>query len=93
MQENPETLICVKDIHVYKSDMQIMGANKDTLKITKNGIAYMKFHAKEMIEELNNCTDICMNIVGKPNINTWMGNTTSQIFIEDYEIIDDILSF
>ena len=86
-------MICVESIHIFKSDIQVMGANKDTVKITKNGIAYMKFHATDLIEELNNNSNICMNIVGKANVNTWMGNTTPQIFIEDYEVINDLFSF
>ena len=70
-----------------------MGANKDTVKITINGIAYMKFKAAAMIDELKHCNEIKMNIVGRANLNNWMGNITPQIFIENYEIIDDLLEF
>ena len=70
-----------------------MGAKKDTLKIEKNGIAYLKFHANDMIEQLNKCNEIKMNVVGHANINEWMGNQTPQIFIEDWEIIDNLLEF
>lgn len=51
-QQNDEPLISVTDINITWNDVQIMGAKKDTLKISKNGIAYMKFHAEDMIEEL-----------------------------------------
>jgi hypothetical protein len=27
-----------------------------------------------------------MEIVGKPNLNEWMGRISPQVFIEDYEI-------
>ena len=53
----------------------------------------MKFHAKELIEELNKYEEIKLNIVGKPNINTWMGVQTAQIFIEDYEVLDNTYGF
>lgn len=86
---NPTPLINVMDICISKSDIQIMGKNKDTVKIEKNGIAYMKFKADEMIEQLENYESIRLNIVGTANINEWNGNYTPQIFIDDYEIIED----
>lgn len=92
-QGNPEPLICVKNIYVQADDIRIMGANKDTVKITVNGMAYMKFHATEMIKQLEKCNEIKMNIVGRANLNEWMGTITPQIFIENYEIIDDLLEF
>lgn len=92
-QRNPEPLIYVKNIYVKPEEISVMGANKDTVKITINGIAYMKFKAAAMIDELKHCNEIKMNIVGKANLNNWMGNITPQIFIENYEIIDDLLEF
>ena len=89
----PEPLIYVHDIMVAPEDITIMGANKDTLKVTKNNIAFIKFHAKDMIEQLNKCNEIKINIVGRANINTWMGQESPQIFIENYEIIDNLLEF
>ena len=92
-QRNPEPLICVKDIYVKSDDIRVMGANKDTVKITLGDVALLKFHAQDMIEELNKCNEIKMTIVGKSNLNNWMGNITPQIFIENYEIVDDLLEF
>ena len=91
-QGNDEPMIYVRDLHVSKKDIQIMGKNKDTIKIVKNGIAYMKFFAKDLIEELNNYSDdIKFEVVGKANLNNWMGQITPQIFIENYEIKEDKL--
>ena len=92
-QGNPEPLIYVSDIYIDKSDIQIMGAKRDTIKIEKNGVAFMKFRALDMIDELNRCNQIKLNVVGKANLNNWMGNITPQIFIENYEIIDSLLEF
>jgi len=39
-------------------------------------VALLKFHAQDMIEELNKCNEIKMSIVGKANLNNWMGNVT-----------------
>ena len=90
-QQNDEALIYIKDIHVNKSDIQVLGRNQDTIKIIKNGIAYMKFFAKDMIEELNQYDEIKMEVVGKANLNYWNGTVTPQIFIEQYQITEDNL--
>lgn len=90
-QQNDEPLIYIKDLHFTQSDIQIMGKNKDTIKIVKNGVAYMKFFAKDMIEELQQYGKIKMEIVGKAHLNHWMGTVTPQIFIENYEIKEDRL--
>lgn len=92
-QNNNEPLICIPNIHLEYDDIQIMGANKDTLKIQLGDVSILKFHATEMIEELRNCNEIKLSIVGKPNINEWQGRESAQIFIEGYEIIDDLLEF
>lgn len=90
-QGNSEPLICVKDIFI--SNFTIMGAKKDTLKFEKNGVSYIKFHATDMINELQKCNEIKITIVGRANTNEWMGNQSAQIFIENYEVIDDLLEF
>ena len=90
-QQNSEPLIYVRDFFIKNSDVQIMGKNKDTVKIIKNGIAYMKFFAKNLIEELNQHENIKLELVGKANLNEWNGMTTPQIFIESYEIKEDNL--
>ena len=90
-QGNSEPLIYIHDIYV--NDFTIMGAKQDTIKIEKNGVSFIKFHATDMIDQLRNCNEIKMNIVGKANINEWMGNQTAQIFIENWEVIDNLLEF
>ena len=92
-QQNNEPLIYVQDLNLKRPDIQIMGKNSDTVKINKFGISYIKFHAKDMIEELARHDEVKMEIVGKPNINEFMGRITPQIFIEDYQIEDGTLGF
>lgn len=91
--QNPEPRIFVSDINFSLNDIQVMGKNKDTLKIEKFGVSYMKFHAKDLIEELKQHNQIKMNIVGKANVNEYFGNVTPQIFIESYEVFDGALAF
>ena len=86
-------MIYIKDINLEKSDIQIIGSRADTLKFEKFGITYIKFFAKDMIEELNKYSSIKLEIVGRANINEWMGRKTPQIMIENYEIKDDKWGF
>lgn len=92
-QGNPEPLVHIKDINITKTDIQLLGKDSNTLKIEKFGIAYMKFHAKQMIEDLSHYDNIKLEIVGRANLNTWMGRQTPQIFITNYEISDGTLEF
>ena len=92
-QHNPEPLIHVKDINITKNDVKIMGKNSDTVKIEKFGVTYMKFHAKDMIEELGKYDNIKLEVVGRGNMNEWMGSYTPQLFISSYQIEDGSLGF
>lgn len=91
-QKNDEPLIYVTDLHFTHNDIQVMGKNKDTLKIFKNGVAYMKFFAKDLIQELQSIEgDIKVEVVGKANLNVWGSTVTPQIFIEAIEVKEDSL--
>ena len=92
-QQNPEALILVKDIFIRKEDIQIIGKNKDTLKFEKNGITYIKFHAKDIIPLLNQYEEMRINLIGKGNLNEWGGRQIPQLFIEDLEVFDSALDF
>lgn len=93
-QQNNEPLIHIKDINITKNDIKIMGKDGSTVKIEKFGIAYMKFHAKDMIEELSQYPgDIKLEVVGRANLNYWGGYVTPQIFISNYQIEDGTLGF
>lgn len=88
-------LIAIKDITINKKDINIIGKNSDTLRFEYNGITYIRFHAKELISKINNLpyNNLKMEIVGKANMNEWMGRYTPQIIIEDLNIYNDDLSF
>ena len=92
-QQNPQPMIHVSDINITMNDVQVMGKNKDTVKFEKFGIAYMKFHAKDLIEELSKHPSMKVEVVGRANLNEWCGKVTPQIFIEDIEVRDNALGF
>ena len=83
----------VSPIYEFFDENNNYDKNNDTIKIEKNGISYIKFHAQDMIKDLENRGDISINLVGKANLNEWGGNITPQVFIEAYEIVDNLLSF
>ncbi len=92
--KNPEPIFHVYDITLNKEDISIMGKNKNTIKFKLNGVEYIKFFAKDFIEDVMNSGDIIsIELVGKCSINSWMGVETPQIIIQDYEISDGSLSF
>lgn len=85
-QQNSEPVIAVKDLVVRADDIQVIGKNKDTLKISKNGITYIKFFAKDLISEISKYNEMQLTIIGTANLNEWMGNVTPQILIKDIDI-------
>ena len=91
--QNPEPLIYIQDVVVPQSNIQIIGKNNDTLKFDINGVTYIKFFAKDMIEQIRGLDTISIEIIGKANINEFMGKITPQIMINDYEIKDGRLAF
>ena len=92
-QQNNTPLIAVNNIFISAADIKIMGKNKDTIKFEKNGVEYIKFFAKSLIEELQQYPEMKINLVGEAQINEWGGNTTPQISIKDLEIFDATYEF
>ena len=92
-QQNDTPLLAVNNIFVKKEDIQIMGKNKDTVKFKKNDIEYIKFFAKDLIEELNQFDEMKINVIGEAQINEWGGNETPQILIKDLEVSDAAYEF
>lgn len=94
-QDMPESEIIVRNLPV--DNIQLLSPNKKpTLKISCEGIDFMKFKSSE--EEYNklkgnNFGTVFINLLGKPNINSWGGRTTPQILINDYEIVGNKYSF
>ena len=94
-QHNNEPLIHITDINLNKNDIAVIGKNADTVRIEKFGVTYLKFHAKDMIQELAELptNTIKLEVVGRANLNHYAGRTTPQIFITDYQIDDGRLGF
>ena len=86
-QNCPEPIIITQNLTIRPDNIKIIGAYKDTVKITFNNTTFMKFKAKELIEQLQNYPGgFIATIVGRPSVNSWNGVETPQILIEDIEI-------
>lgn len=86
-QNCPEPIIVTQNLTIRPDNIKIIGAYKDTIKITFNNTTFMKFKAKDLIEQLQNYSGgFIATIVGRPSVNSWNGVETPQILIEDIEI-------
>lgn len=92
-QQNDEPLIAVENIRLRAEDISIIGSNSDTLKFSKNGVTYIKFKAKDMIDDLCNLNEINLTLIGKANMNYWGGRAMPQIIVEEYELKDGEFDF
>lgn len=87
-----EPLVAIENISVTKEMLQLMAKDRNpTLKITlPNEISCIKFKSSE--EEFNDLYSdsgcVVITIVGKCNVNEYLGSVTAQIIIVDYEIVE-----
>ena len=89
-----EPFIMFKNVIIDRTKKFLMKGN--TLKLMAKDIPCIKFRAPEgAFEELapNEYTDSIVDIVGKPNLNVFNGQTSGQIFIEDYKIVGTKVNF
>lgn len=93
-QKNDSPLMCITNVKLSQSDIQVCGARKDTLRFKYNGITYIMFFAKEDIEKLRNGGEnLVLTIIGEGALNEWNGTVSPQIMIKDYEIGGTIYDF
>lgn len=77
------------NLTIKGKDLKELGANKTTLKLSKDGVDIMFFFmSKEKKEELKVGKNRAFNIdiVGKTDYNEFRGNKTKQIIVDKYEI-------
>lgn len=72
--------------HYKKSDIFAMGKDKSSLKINGGEISFVMFKAREAIDELTEHDEGTYLIVGRPQLNEYMGTTSVQIMIDDIAV-------
>lgn len=80
-------LLIYDEFVVDPSEIQIIGKNQNVLKIEKDGITYIKFNHKDPAPNYSTK----YKIVGKPSLNEWNGDVSSQLIIEHLEWDESIL--
>lgn len=71
--------------HIPLRNILTMGANKDSMRITANGIDFVHFKDADFVDKISmNRTDL-LTVYGRANLNTFNGTTSIQCFIDDYE--------
>ena len=75
--------------NITLSSVMAMGANKDSMKISYNGVDYVRFKDMDFVDAIMNNRTNLLTVYGRANLNTFAGRTSIQIFIDDYELIRD----
>ena len=90
-QDMEEPLIAITNIKINKDNIQFLGADKKTLKLTFPGrkTSMIKFHLKDEQKELLDPQGgvLTLTAIGKCTLNHYNGSVTQQIMLEDFEII------
>lgn len=77
----------IKLSNVRSTDINLIGANKNTIKISHDGISYVKFKCDENeIKELLQEGLKTVEVIGSFNINYWNGRQFPQVIVEDFKI-------
>lgn len=76
------------DINYTADEIRTMGADGSSLKISHDGIDFVAFKCPELIAQLKNKDHGHITIVGRSQLNEWMGRKSVQIIIDDIEIFD-----
>lgn len=89
-QNVPESYVEIHDISLHPSMIQLMGKNKDTIKITlPNGVAIMLFRQSEDLYNQMCEDNMVLDVCGTCNENVWNGTSTPQVMCEEYSLRQD----
>jgi len=58
------------------ANVMAMGANKDSMKISYNGVDYVRFKDADFVNEVMNNRMKTLTVYGRANLNTFMGKTS-----------------
>lgn len=87
-----EPLIAITNLKINKDNIQFLGADKKTLKLTfpNQKTNMIKFHLKDEQKALLDPQDgiLTLTAIGKCSLNHYNGNVTPQVMLEDFEIIN-----
>ena len=70
-----------------------MGAEKNSVKISYNGIDYVQFKDDIFSADVQDNKDKMITVLARFNLNVWAGKVSVQCFIEDYEFVSNKSKF
>lgn len=76
------------DINYTADEIRVMGADGSSLKISHDGVDFVAFKCKDLIAQLQAKESGHITIVGRPQLNEWMGRKSVQVIIDDVEVFD-----
>jgi hypothetical protein len=74
------------DVNYKMDDILIMGKNNDSLKIKIDGVDFVAFKCADLIQQIKARPEGHATIVGRPQLNVWLGKASVQMVIDDIEI-------
>ena len=75
--------------NISLANIMAMGTNKDSMKISFNGVDYVRFKDADFVEEVMNNRTKVLTVYGRANLNTFAGRTSIQLFCDDYQFEED----
>lgn len=80
-----EVKIVIKNIPL----INVLEMKADSIRISYNDIDYVKFRDPDFITDIMNNRMKKLTIYGSIHLNEWMGKKSVQVFIDDYELVED----
>lgn len=79
---------------IKPSDAKVQGTNEDSIKISCKGITFVAFQNKDLAQQLLELQDLALEderkinveLIGRSEINEWMGYKNIQIMIDNVEL-------
>ena len=85
----PKPQVHISDITINGQEIKEIGSNKTTIKFLYGDVEFIKFFCSKDFKKglhVGGNTNMTLEIIGTPSINSFRGNDTKQIVIEEVEI-------
>lgn len=80
-----EPLVAVTEMNIDTKDIQLLGANKNTIKFMYRGITFLLFNTnEEQLKTFANYSSVQFELVGRCSMNLYDGRESPQVIIKDF---------
>lgn len=81
----PQPLVVINGI-IDSSNVRFMGAEGTSVRINFGGISCIKYKDKKLVEQICEAPSHKVTVIGRPQLNEWMGTTSTQLMIDYIEL-------